>query len=478
MLDGAIVILALCIRNVLIARAADHDSDDIDSDDESASDCDSLNQHDLDKEVFDAQRTPTSSSTAALDTTGSKRKRECEDVECDPRPFQRLRTSHAPNYYAEGVESEPTAPTSPLDAASAKNGQKAINAVRVHQATPLSVPTHFANVRLRPLPPHPGWNAADRAAAVGVPAPMLPDNHVFALEEILEPEMDIPVVEWNGTPAPMVDSERYIFALLGGGPRDSRWKQDVTDEAAKEIKATGLKIFGKDVFYGEYYGTRKHTKRKKDGTTSTPASQKPLRRGPYHTKTTGVSMGGGQEEPTGFFHSTLNTLLLGQLFATLPFQHITGYVSILRAGPARVLSCHPQQAARWKPSLPRNFNEFTSVFATATVNFGPFTITLPHLDFINLAWGWCAITALRDFDPDKGGHLILWDLRLQGENRFSFTQFTSTGIFRFVANGLRTEKTVKQTKLSEAERRQRARNHAERRPEGMNMYKRWDIAFE
>jgi hypothetical protein len=39
-------------------------------------------------------------------------------------------------------------------------------------------------------------------------------------------------------------------------------------------------------------------------------------------------------------------------------------------------------------------------------------VTFPHLDFANLAWGWCAITALGDFDPDKGGHLILWDLKL------------------------------------------------------------------
>jgi hypothetical protein len=64
------------------------------------------------------------------------------------------------------------------------------------------------------------------------------------------------------------------------------------------------------------------------------------------------------------------------------------------------------------PHLPRNYDEFTSVFAAATFNFGPWTITFPHLDFANLAWGWCAVTALGKFDPDKGGHLILWDLRL------------------------------------------------------------------
>ncbi|KAJ7431266.1 hypothetical protein FB451DRAFT_1421733 [Mycena latifolia] len=39
-------------------------------------------------------------------------------------------------------------------------------------------------------------------------------------------------------------------------------------------------------------------------------------------------------------------------------------------------------------------------------------LTLPHIDFGNLAWGWCAMTALGAFDPDCGGHLILGDLKL------------------------------------------------------------------
>ncbi|KAJ7687980.1 hypothetical protein B0H14DRAFT_2653532 [Mycena olivaceomarginata] len=53
-----------------------------------------------------------------------------------------------------------------------------------------------------------------------------------------------------------------------------------------------------------------------------------------------------------------------------------------------------------------------SVFAACTFNFGPHTITVPHLDFGNLSWGWCAITALGHFNPDLGGHLVLWDLKL------------------------------------------------------------------
>ncbi|KAF7319616.1 hypothetical protein HMN09_00302000 [Mycena chlorophos] len=63
------------------------------------------------------------------------------------------------------------------------------------------------------------------------------------------------------------------------------------------------------------------------------------------------------------------------------------------------------------PHLRRIFTRGTSVFPTCTFNFGPQTVTVPHLDLLNLAWGWCFITALGDFDPTKGGHLILWDLK-------------------------------------------------------------------
>ncbi|KAJ7925408.1 hypothetical protein B0H13DRAFT_1863243 [Mycena leptocephala] len=73
------------------------------------------------------------------------------------------------------------------------------------------------------------------------------------------------------------------------------------------------------------------------------------------------------------------------------------------------------QLCRWPDrclGLRLRWNFARSVFAACTFNFGPHAITVPHLDFGNLAWGWCAITALGFFDPDLGGHLVLWDLKL------------------------------------------------------------------
>ncbi|KAF8162027.1 hypothetical protein K438DRAFT_1909839 [Mycena galopus ATCC 62051] len=137
-------------------------------------------------------------------------------------------------------------------------------------------------------------------------------------------------------------------------------------------------------------------------------------------------------------------------------------------------------ANTWKPSLRPNFAG--SIFAACTFNFGPRAICAPHLDFANLAWGWCAITALGNFDPDFGGHLILWDLGLvirfasgstilipsalirhsnipirPHEERSSFVQYTAGGLFRWVRNGFQTHEAW----LSSASPVEKAEHEAE-----------------
>ena len=101
-------------------------------------------------------------------------------------------------------------------------------------------------------------------------------------------------------------------------------------------------------------------------------------------------------------------------------------------------------------------------------NFGPNTCCFDHVDSGNLPFGWCAITALGQFDPKLGGHLVLWDLKIviefppgstilipsgairhsnvsirEGETRFSFTQYTAGGLFRWVDHGYQMETSYK-----------------------------------
>ena len=126
------------------------------------------------------------------------------------------------------------------------------------------------------------------------------------------------------------------------------------------------------------------------------------------------------------------------------------------------------------PNIKHNF--VNSIFACCTFNFGPITCCFNHTDPGNLPFGWCTITALGKFNPKLGGHLILWDLHLviefppgstilipsaclchgntaiqEGETRYSFTQYTAGGIFRWVNQGFQLT-TEWRAKLSSHER--------------------------
>lgn len=141
--------------------------------------------------------------------------------------------------------------------------------------------------------------------------------------------------------------------------------------------------------------------------------------------------------------------------------------------------------------LKRNFPN--SVFAAMTLNLGPQTVTYRHTDSLNAPWGWCAITAIGDYDPKKGGHLILWDLGIavefppgstilipsailrhsnvaisQGERRYSLTQYTAGALFRWEECGFRSEASLK------AAGGQYSRSSEERWKAGVETLCRWD----
>ena len=114
----------------------------------------------------------------------------------------------------------------------------------------------------------------------------------------------------------------------------------------------------------------------------------------------------------------------------------------------------------------RPFQE--SVFPAVTFNLGPKVETVEHFDSKNKAEGWLSVTALGNFNPRTGGHLILRDLGLvvefpagstilfpsaiirhgnvpvgPHERRASFTQFAAGGLFRYADYGFRTERELR-----------------------------------
>jgi hypothetical protein len=149
-----------------------------------------------------------------------------------------------------------------------------------------------------------------------------------------------------------------------------------------------------------------------------------------------------------------------------------------------------RKAVEHDPSLKRPFN---SVFAAATYNLGPQTVCLPHRDEANLSFGMCAITALGNFDPRKGGHLVLEDGKLAiefpsgstilipsaimthsnvpiaaDEERCSFTQYTASALFTWVDHGFQTTSSFE----SQLELEGKALEYSEEKRE------RWKIGLD
>lgn len=166
--------------------------------------------------------------------------------------------------------------------------------------------------------------------------------------------------------------------------------------------------------------------------------------------------------PGNLKHSNRNAKELDTLLKHKSFRRIAGFGSKALSSWAPKLhkyyADNVDDLLKQNPDLRRNFSN--SVWAAAAFNFGPRTCTRKHRDFANLPFGWCSVTALGEFDPTKGGHLVLWDLKLvvefppgstillpsaaiahsntaigRRETRCSFTQFSAGGLFRWTSHG-------------------------------------------
>lgn len=164
-------------------------------------------------------------------------------------------------------------------------------------------------------------------------------------------------------------------------------------------------------------------------------------------------------------------------FAPLLFEHYRTNLELLR---------------QWKPTLAPAFVQ--SVFAACTFNFGPQTVSILHRDKGNIVYGWCGITALGHFNPDYGGHLILWDVGLvirfppgstilipsaaithsnvpicKGETRYSFIQYSAGGLFRWVYNGFMKDEDF-EAQATKEEMVTREKDRRERWNKGLDMF--------
>ncbi|KAJ7027064.1 hypothetical protein C8F04DRAFT_1045077 [Mycena alexandri] len=301
-------------------------------------------------------------------------------------------------------------------------------------------------------------------------------GRIYTQEEVrdLTGEDGMRYINWLGELSiPILDCRGRIIAVLGGMPRDREgWKKLIDELSTLMDEASpNLRHSTEDL----------HHRRAQE---------------PYPSVARGVSYGGGQAEPGCLLNNAANTKVTDQFLRDIRFQRLVKWANLLFFLFAPLLAAFYQsqmdELAGWKPSLVWNFAG--SVFAACTFNFGPQVITVPHLDFGNLSWGWCAITALGWFDPDLGGHLILWDLKLvirfppgatilipsaivrhsnvpirAHEKRFSFVQYTAGGLFRWIRNGFKTDEAFENTGTRE-ERMERTKEAKTRWEKGVAMY--------
>ncbi|KAK7434032.1 hypothetical protein VKT23_020431 [Stygiomarasmius scandens] len=208
------------------------------------------------------------------------------------------------------------------------------------------------------------------------------------------------------------------------------------------------------------------------------------RRGDFGAQATGFSANGGMQYAKRFYHSEKVKRAMDRLLQHPAFVRIAGHGSAIFATWAPKLFQYYSECMdkvlENNPSVYFNFRN--SIFAAATFNFGPQTVALEHVDHLNYIYGLCSITALGFYDYTRGGHLILWDLKLviefppgwtilipssylrhgntdiaPGEKRFSFTQYTSGSLFRYVDSNFKmrtqmTKEEEKQSKITQKER--------------------------
>ncbi|OSD07574.1 hypothetical protein PYCCODRAFT_1358578 [Trametes coccinea BRFM310] len=238
---------------------------------------------------------------------------------------------------------------------------------------------------------------------------------------------------------PVLDRNGRVFAVLGGQPRDQSWA---------DINRSMCRLF-------------------EEGRTAYTATTQQTwgRRGDYTAVNVGISFGGGQQHVSNLAHTQSTQAILDSILQQSPVRRIASFQSsVMRLFAPRLHSHYSTTldalCAR-HPHLRRNFTR--SAFGCMTLNMGPRTKTIPHRDHLNLPHGWCAITALGTFDPKCGGHLILWELRMVvefppgstilipsailthsntnialDERRYSLTQYSAGGLFRWVACGFQS----------------------------------------
>ncbi|KAF8054678.1 hypothetical protein FPV67DRAFT_1439646, partial [Lyophyllum atratum] len=276
-------------------------------------------------------------------------------------------------------------------------------------------------------------------------------------------------------PHALTDNAGRATVILAGMPSDPSWPAVV---AAVENAMANARLRG-------------------EASGAFTSDQMDHRRGRFIALAVGVSHGGGQPEPQNLVHSPETGEILDSLLDDPNIQRLAGFQSSAFAYYApkvyKDYATNLEQLWLHKPGLRANFSN--SIFPATTFNLGPTTVTLDHTDPGNVAYGMCALTAGGNYDPTKGGHLILFDLGWviefppgstilipssilrhgncliqDGERRVSISQYCAGGLFRWVKYGFQTARSLESKKGGKALKRKLDGDDAERTREALDLF--------
>ncbi|KAJ3567918.1 hypothetical protein NP233_g6052 [Leucocoprinus birnbaumii] len=199
----------------------------------------------------------------------------------------------------------------------------------------------------------------------------------------------------------------------------------------------------------------------------------PHRRGTHKAIHMGVLHGGGSKVPVIIDNRTVDKMSVERTI--LDSEIITKHISHSSAAlelwfPKQAVVCCENLLALLNHSGELAPNSYSSSFPTLTVNFDN-VVCHKHLDDQNYPYSLCSIQPLGPFNPDEGGHLILWDMKRiirfpphttilipsallmhsnvaipEGQQRASIIQYAPAELFRYVENGFATDKYLSANK--------------------------------
>lgn len=218
------------------------------------------------------------------------------------------------------------------------------------------------------------------------------------------------------------------------------------------------------------------------------------RRGEYETLGWGLSFGGGRIYPGWIKNSAGNDAAMADLMSDDDIRTLIEFADGKHLSPCWFILLTkifiPAQFAKYFPAIYDDFSETLErvvdndpklsvpipgcAWAATHINFPPGSWCHAHTDHLNHVGGLCAVWALDEFNADKGGHIILWDLKLvvrfppgnlillpsalvkhgnisvyQGGKRSAFVLFSAAGLFRWVLNGMMSDAEFKESASAE-----------------------------